>query len=489
MTFSIRTRLTFWYVLLLFISLILFGLGFFYAFSKVYMNRVDRQIHSVAAMMAHSIVRPPGELRLPKNFDIILERFFGIRTRGNFIQVLDLRGRVAAKSSTLEGFELPVSDAARKGAVSGSTTYETVKTFGVYPVRVVTVPVMVKELGLVAVVQVGSSLEGMEEIYHYMFYFLFLEVVGSVVIGAAVGWFLAKKSLKPVAEVTKMARRIGAESLNQRLKFVGPDDEIGRLISTFNEMIARLEASFRQIKQFTEDASHELKTPLTIMRGEIEVALRGAPPEEELREVLASVLEETGRMSHIVKNLLTLARADMDSEAAKKDVRFDLILTERFEQLRKVAVTKGVELAIRQTIHVTVLADPVRLGQVVYNLIDNAVKYTSRHGRVEISLEEDGGFAILIVKDTGIGIPKEDLPYIFDRFYRVDKARTRSYEGEEGGGVGLGLSICKEIVESLGGKIEAESEPGEGSKFTVRLPVKGMGGGYLSKDAPERRFS
>ena len=172
-------------------------------------------------------------------------------------------------------------------------------------------------------------------------------------------------------------------------------------------------------------------------------------------------------MSHIVKNLLTLARADVDREGAvKRYVRFDEVLTQAFEQFRKVAVAKGVGLDITKSAPVCLRADPLRLGQVVYNLIDNAVKYTPKGGRVGISLEEERSSAILKVKDTGIGIAPEDMPYIFDRFYRVDKSR-----GRDGGGVGLGLSICKEIVESMGGTIGAESAFARGTIFTVRFPL------------------
>ncbi len=467
MTFSIRTRLTLWYVSLLTVSLVVFGLSFFYVLSRVYMVRTDSQIHSVAGLTAHAIVRPPGELLLPPNFDILLERFFGIRTRDYYIQVLNPEGEIVGRSSTLEGFELPVSREVYAKALKGETVYETVKPFGIHPVRVVSVPVVVKERGLVAVVQVGASLEVMEEIFHYMAYIFGFGIVASIGIASCVGWFLARKALRPVDEITRLARRISAENLNERIDIKGPEDEIGRLATTLNEMIARLERSFKQIKQFTGDASHELKTPLTIMKGEIEVALRGDPSRNELKEVLLSVLEEIDRMSYIVRNLLTLARADVEREIASKvTVRFDKILGERFEQFRKLAVNKGVELDILRNTPLTVAADPVKLGQVIYNLIDNAIKYTRPGGKVEICLEQDNGSAILKVKDTGVGIAKEDLPYVFDRFYRVDKARTR-----EQGGVGLGLSICKEIVESFGGTIDVESEPGKGSVFTVRIPL------------------
>ncbi len=465
MTFSIRTKLTFWYTSLLAISLILFGLSFFYALSKIYMNRIDREISSVAGLMVHTIVEPPGRLRLPRNFDIILERFFGLRIRGNYIQVLTPDGRVAGRSSTLEGLELPLTEKAYKRALNGKRTYEIVRTFGVYPVRILTLPVVVKETGLVAIIQVATSLEGMEEIFHYMIYFFSFGIVMSIIIAGGVGWFLAGKALKPVDEMTSIARKITAENLNERLPIVKPDDELGRLASTFNDMIARLERSFRQIKQFTADASHELKTPLTIMKGEVEVALKSRADETELREVLTSILEEIDRMNEVIKGLLTLARTDAEEETTRQPVGFDHIVEERCEQFRKLAHNRGLGLDVKIKKGVTVLVDPVRMGQVVYNLVDNAMKYTPKGGTIRVSLDTQDGWAVLRVSDTGVGIPEDELPYIFDRFYRVDKARTG------GSGVGLGLSICKEIINTCGGKIEVESTVGRGTTFTTYLPL------------------
>jgi heavy metal sensor kinase len=467
MKLSIRTRLTLWYVTLLTVSLITFSMSFFYAFSKFLVDRIDGQINSVSGMMAHTIIQPPGVLRLPRNFDILLESFFGIRTRGIYIQVLDSDGSVVGRSSSLEDFSFPLSARAYSQALKGEMTHEVVDTVGRYPVRVVTRPIVLKDRGLVAVVQVGSSLEEREKIFNYMVSFTVVGTVVSVLIASVVGWFLAVKALRPVDEITRMARRIGAESLDERLLTEGPPDEIGRLAETFNEMIARLERSFKQVRQFTADASHELKTPLTVLKGEIEVALRSGASAEALKEVLLSNLEETDRMSYIVKNLLDLARADV--EAVRTEVSLDRVLAERFEHFRKMAVTEGIELGIRKNTPTTVSGDPVRLGQLIYNLIDNAFKYTPRGGMVELFLEKSDAEAILKVKDTGVGIAKEDLPYVFDRFYRVDKART-SREGVVGG-VGLGLSICKEIAESHGGTIKVISEPGKGSTFTVHLPA------------------
>ncbi|MEE9614202.1 MAG: ATP-binding protein [Thermodesulfobacteriota bacterium] len=467
MTLSIRKRLTLWYVTLLTVSLLAFGMSFFYALSKVFLDRTDREISSVAGMLSHTIIQPPGVLRPPRNFDIILDRFFGVRIAGKHIQVFDPEGKVVARSSNLEGITLPLSREAYEGARDGRATYEDVKIPGVYPIRTITRPIVLKNMGIVAVVQVGSSMEGMQVIFHYMLYFFGLGIVVSVVVASWVGGFLAKKALKPVEDITTMARRIGVENLNERLEIEVPHDEIGRLAETLNDMIARLERSFDQIKQFTADASHELKTPLTVLKGEVEVALRSGGSTEELRQTLVSNLEEIDRMSHIVKNLLLLARADVEvGGAPPMEAKLDNVLGESFEHFRRLALDKGVELEITKNDSSTVMGDSVRLSQLIYNLIDNAVKYTPSGGRVALSLTSEDGSALLTVSDTGVGIDGEDLPYIFDRFYRVDKARTGG-----AGSFGLGLSICREIVASYGGEIDVSSEPGKGTVFTVRLPL------------------
>ncbi|MEK7773080.1 MAG: ATP-binding protein [Deltaproteobacteria bacterium] len=468
MALTIRTRLTIWYVSLLTVSLIAFGSAFSYILSEIFMRRIDSQITSVANMMVHTVYRPTGEIFLPRDFDIILERFFGIRTAGNYIQVLDRNGHVVARSSNLQGFSLALSKETLSNARAGKATYEIVRKVGRYPVRVVTKPLMLNKRDLAGIIQVGSSLEGMEEVFHSMVYIFAFGILASVMIASAVGYFLARKALKPVADIIDMTRRIRAENLNERITIPVSQDEIGRLADTINGMIARLAKSFNQIRQFTADASHELKTPLTILKGEMEVALRSKGGVEYMKAALKSGLEEIDRMNYIVRNLLELARMDMEKGAAspRGPVGLDKIVAERVEQLRRIALDSGVEMSIIKDMPATVAGDPVRLGQLVFNLLDNALKYTPRGGEIEVSLEREGDTAVLMVKDTGAGIAREDLPCIFDRFYRADKARTGGI-----GGAGLGLSICKEIIEAHGGAIGVESEAGKGSVFTVKLPI------------------
>lgn len=470
MTISVRTKLTLLYVFVLAASLIAFSLIFSYSLSRTFTKRIDGQITSIADMMAHMVIKPSGQLFLPRDFEIVLERFFGIRTGDNYIQVLNPDGEIAARSSNLETLNLPLSGPAHEAALSGQATYEIIRNIGRYPVRVVTKPIMFKDIGLVAIVQVGFSLEGIEEIFHSLFYIFGMGIIVSVVIASVFGYLIAARALKPVKEITAMAKSIGAENLNQRIAVSGAEDEIGELASTINEMIGRLEKSFRQIKQFTADASHELKTPLTVLKGEMEVALRARDDKARFRQTIESSLEEIDRMSYIVRNLLDLARMDAEKGANPKElVNIDEVIKERCEQLMRQAFDKGISLSIIKSMPAVVYGDYVRIGQLISNLIDNAIKYSEAGGRVEVSVEAAGENAVIKVSDAGIGISEEDIAHVFDRFYRADKARSSDDNGV--GGAGLGLSICKEIVESYNGTIDVKSARGSGAIFTVRLPL------------------
>lgn len=307
-----------------------------------------------------------------------------------------------------------------------------------------------------------------EALSNLFFIFIFLIPV-AVVISVGGGWFLATRTFRPVDEIARTARVITAHNLDQRIQAAGVDDELGRLAATFNEMISRLQLSFSQVQQFSSDASHELRTPLTILRGELELALRSKKNSaEETRKVLASALEETMHMTAIIENLLTLTKADRGTtNIMMDDVWLRTIVQELQEDCMILAERKRITVRTGSLDDALVLGDAVRLRQLLLNLIDNAVKYTPEEGTVEISLVREQRTARIRISDSGIGIPPEEQAKIFDRFYRVDKARSR-----ELGGSGLGLSISKWIADIHGGTISVESEPGKGTTFIVTLPLK-----------------
>jgi len=282
------------------------------------------------------------------------------------------------------------------------------------------------------------------------------------------GWMLARRALKPVDRMAETARRISAEHLTGRLEETGADDELDKLARTLNEMLGRLDAAFKEMRQFTADASHELQTPLTILKGEMEVGLRSLRSPEEYQRILKSALEETDRIAHLVEGLLLLARADAGVlRMDRRPVNLAQLIEEVSGQARILAEARSVNLRLGPVESVSAQGDHAHLRRLLLNLVDNAIKYTPPSGHVTISLQSEGGWASIRVEDTGIGIPPEDQARIFQRFYRSAGARLR---GE--GGAGLGLCIARSIAEAHGGRIELESTPGRGSTFTVFLPTQ-----------------
>lgn len=468
MTFfkTIKFRLTLWYVVILAVILVSFSLFLYLTLAKGLYSGVDNRIRTMAEMVASTAQAPFGGLG--GDLDQMLTDRFGIKPLGRFIQILDGSGNVGERAGDLRGVELPISLQALKAASRGEATFETVRVMGRYPLRVVTMPIMAQGR-LVGIVQVGSSLEGVEEALQRLLFILLVAVPTVLLAASAGGLFLANKALRPVDEITKIAREIGSGDLSRRIRVKRVDDELGRLAATFNEMIAKLERSFRQVKRFTADASHELKTPLTILRGEVEVGLKRKRGVKEYQRILASNLEEIGRMSRIVDDLLTLSRADMgEIPLEREEVEFAAIARGVWEDLQIMATEKGVTLTFADNGSSRVVGDPVFLRQLVLNIAENGVKYTPRGGRVQVQVKGDRGRRLvqLVVSDTGIGIPRKDLKRIFDRFYRVDKTRSR-----QTGGTGLGLSISQWIAQAHGGRIEVESTLGKGSTFTVTLPM------------------
>ncbi len=277
------------------------------------------------------------------------------------------------------------------------------------------------------------------------------------------GYVFMKRAFAPIHTLVKSARNITAEDLSHRIEGVNSRDEIGELADTFNDMIARLDRSFQHIQQFSGDVAHELKTPLTALKGEVEVALRKdrAPP--EYRSILASVLENTDRLSHIVEDLLLLARLDVSTSSVLRDrVALDEILLEVHEIMLPSARNKHIALNLQMIETAEIVGDAGLIKRLLINLVTNAIQYTPTGGKVEIALESVQDEARVTVRDTGVGIPEHALPHIFNRFFRVDQARSHGT-----GGSGLGLAIVRKISEAHDARIGVESRVGAGTTFTV----------------------
>jgi heavy metal sensor kinase len=324
---------------------------------------------------------------------------------------------------------------------------------------------------LLGVAQVGQGLGPLQQTIEEL-RLIYLVVGPFAIFWLCLGcWLLAERTIAPIVEVTEAAQSITADHLSRRLPLGNHQDELAQMVASLNQMLDRLDKSFRRVRQFSGDASHELRTPLTILRGETEVTLRWAKSPEEFRDMLRSNMEEIDRMERIIESLLTLAKSEVGELTLEmKELSLSDLVQELYLQSSLLCETKqiDVQLLLEVDEEIRIRGDELRLRQMFLNLISNAIKYTPEKGSLKIMLAMDNGFARVDIKDSGIGIPEEHQPHIFDRFYRVDKARNRM-----DGGTGLGLAIVKWIVEAHGGSIAVASEVMKGSTFSVCLPIEG----------------
>jgi len=461
---SIRFKLTIWYTGILAVSFLILGGITYSVVAYTLHEETDSALKSVAIALAENAKGEAREYSAP-DVDEIFRRFFGFPPVERYFDWFDPLGNFEKGFSGRKGY--PLTKEAKENALRGIATFETMAVAGAYPVRVLTWPV-VESGRLVNVVRVGMSRKGF---YSAMYRFLLIVLIllpFALVFAGGGGWMLARRALKPVDSMTETARKIGAGQLNARLELAGTKDELDRLAETLNDMLGRLDDAFAEMRQFTADASHELQTPLTILRGEIEVALRSQRSEEEYAAILKSALEEIERISRIVEGLLLLARADagvlrMDAQPV------DLVhlIEEVLHQTALLAREKSIGLIMGSTEPLETTGDYAHLRRLFLNLVDNGIKYTPPGGTVRVSIERTGEAAILSVKDTGPGIPPEEQEKVFQRFFRSQEARSAGQ-----GGSGLGLSIARSIAEAHGGKLELESAPGKGSTFRIYLPLR-----------------
>jgi heavy metal sensor kinase len=288
-----------------------------------------------------------------------------------------------------------------------------------------------------------------------------------LLVAALGGYVVMARALHPVVTLTEQAERVGRDDLGERLPVIRSGDELERLSLALNRMIERLEGTVAHNRRFSADASHELRTPLTIIRGELEVLMQTPMLSPTLIEGIGSALEESNRMSHIVESLMTISRLEGGSEQmAMAPVDLVSLATETLEHISLLAEEKQIKLTCATSGTVYVTGDAMRLKQVVANLLDNAIKYTAANGCIVMSVAAEADLAVLEVSDTGIGIPADALPLVFERFFRADKTRSR-----ESGGIGLGLAIVKSICIAHHGTVTVSSIEGHGTKLRVELPL------------------
>jgi len=467
---SIRLRLTLWYTTVLAAIIIVFSLALYYLLTLTLLNSIDHQLETSANQVAQS-----ARLRLSLvSMSTVLEipEIDAFATPGLYIQVYDADTGQVIRSRTMGEGALPLDSETWATILDRQPERKTTKVGGTQ-VRVHSVPLIINDQ-LIGAVQVGAPLAQLEQTQRELVGILATGGVIAVVLSAGLGALLARAALRPIDQITQTALAIThTEDLSQRLEVGGPADEVGRLVATFNEMLARLETLFRAQQRFIADVSHELRTPLTTIQGNVDLLHRGvADDPQAMRGTLAAIEGEAARMSRLVADLLLSARVDAGMRLETRPVELDTLLLEVYRQAR--VMSNNVEVRLGHEDQAVVLGDVDRLRQLFLNLADNALKYTPPGGQVTLSLYNDQEWVRVEVADTGVGIPPEDLqpgpkglPLIFERFYRADPARSRAQ-----GGTGLGLSIAQWIAQAHGGEITVESQVGQGSTFTVKLPAR-----------------
>nr|WP_306304219.1 ATP-binding protein [Ideonella sp. B508-1] len=380
------------------------------------------------------------------------------------VQIIDGEGRVLARSANLGAAQLPASTGVLRQLAKGETVFETVYGFGDEPVRLVSVPVHVA--GSLCAVQVAGSLDDVNHVVaSAALLFLGLGVCLVLALGTTSA-LLTRRMVVAIDDIVQRARKIGQASLSQRLPHSDSRDEIGRLVETLNDMLGRLEHAFEAQRRFTADASHELRSPLSRLRAELEISLRRPRSAEEYKQALASCQEEVERLTLLVDELLVLARLDAGQERSPPDVvHLNQLLAEAVRRLEPAAQEKQIRLLHEDgpRIEAAVGAGPVNL--VLGNLLDNAVKYSPPGSSVTVRVGQDAATAFVTIEDDGPGLSQEDLPHVFDRFFRGTAARST-----EVAGLGLGLALSQAMIRAHGGHIEVANGPHGGACFVLHLP-------------------
>jgi heavy metal sensor kinase len=453
---SLRVRLTIWYVVLLAVILAAFSTGVYFAMRQNLYGNLDDSVDIRAQTLSSAITFDPSphlsQADAPTD-----------REGESFVIVFNSDGKISFNNRKSIG--ILIDDAAVQKALSGTLIRDNVQSLS-GSLRVLTQPIE-RDGRTVGALQLGLSEGDVRDTLNQLLLIIAIAYPLTLLVASAGGVFLAGRALAPIDRLSGVARRITAEDLHQRIDLDLPDDEVGRLAHTLNDMIARLDEAFTRQRRFTADASHELRTPLTVIKGQTEVALQRDRDVESYKKVLQSVNGQVDRMIRMSASLLTLARADAGQiPMATEPTDIERIVGDAAEQMRVAADANEIELQVSPGPSVRTLADGDLLLQLMLNLLDNAVKYTPRYGLIRVGWSVADGHVEIRVSDTGPGIAAQHLPRIFDRFYRADEARSHP-----NGGAGLGLSISRWIAEAHGGSITAVSTSGNGTTFTVRLPA------------------
>ncbi len=461
-------KLIIWYIIFLGVTITMAGLFLYQGFKDRQLDEVNRIVLEIADETYEKWWKQKGvtwETAIARS----RERFSAHQP---LIQLVELNQEKKEIKKTIRSAEIPEGSFLAEPRLYckadrsdiDNLVYANIshKDLGPYPIRMVLMPVRGPN-----VLQVGISLKETYQELNQLLVVMVLSGALLLILASAGGGLIINRALHPVKSVVKTARKISADDLSLRIDAENRGGEIGELIETFNDMIKRLEISVNRIRQFSGDVSHELRTPLTIIRGEVEVLLRKPRRHEEYIDTLNSVLEESQRMEKIIDDLLFLSRVEgLDKSKLHQKVNLEEVIADMIESRIQIVKKKRLILKADEIAPLQIEGSRDLLERMTANIFDNAVRYTPEGGQVKIELKRRGDWAVLIISDTGIGIPEKDLSKIFNRFYVVDPSRSK-----ETGGSGLGLSIVKWIADCHNADIRVSSQSGCGTTFTVSFPM------------------
>ncbi len=451
---SLRLRLTLLYAILTGGILLVFAAAVIFVFNAILVNQIDNTLDNAVDVIVSGIT--------VDSIDEVNADLSSVEVSSDvYVQVWGVDNKLQTGLRTLEGFADRPFDP--NGFLLETPVYRNIQA-GSQRLRVVSVP-LERNGHRVAILQVAVGLGVVDAARIGLANTLAVIWAVAILISGNAAWLTLGQTLRPLKTITETAEQINrADDLSRRIPYDGPADEIGSLVGSFNQTLERLEVLFTSQQRLLADVSHELRTPLTVIKGNVDLMRRMKSLDDES---LTSIDQEAGRLTRLVGGLLLLAQAESGKlTLVEKPVELDLLMTEVFQEMSVLARNK-VRLHLNEIDQVMVTGDRDRLKQVFINLVANAIQYTPPGGDIFLSLERIKDQARIICRDTGPGIPAEDLPHIFDRFYRAEKSRTRGKTA----GFGLGLSIANWIVERHGGRIEVNSKEGQGTAFAVWLPV------------------
>jgi heavy metal sensor kinase len=460
---SIKAKIITFYMVVLFVILFVLGAFLYFSLSKIVYDAVDSSLLSKAKALATLVSSDENKTEFEFSDDIMWE--YNSPKSKSFFQIRRLDGFTLEKSASLKDSELPFS------GKENQTDFKTILLNGT-PARLVNfhppdeVENTAKDRGHGLVIQCAEDIQNQINLLNRYRLVLFLSILSIMLISASGGFIISRKALAPVRGISETIDKISESNLSERINVEDIPEELRILASSFNRTFERLEMAFNRQRQFAADASHELRTPLSVIMSHSEIALRKERSLEEYKNTLTAVTEAARMMSATIQKLLTLTRLSTDKISLKfETIVLNEIIRESVKLLSPLAEQRGISIDITPAAEPFVVhGDRAALLELFTNLLDNSIKYNVPQGKIYISARKEPGFIVCEIKDTGIGIPEGDLSKVFDRFYRVDKSRSKEISGS-----GLGLSICNEIVKLHGGRIDIESRLGSGTTVLVFL--------------------